>query len=313
MKKYIIKRILISIPMIFLITFIAFCLINLIPSDPAEVAIRVNDITPTPELIEQTRVALGLDKPFLERYFIWLWKVLHLDFGISYVNTNRKIFDEIARSLPVTLKLAGLSILFIFGLSIPIGVLCAVKKNSFFDKITRSIVFIGTAIPDYWLSLILLSIFSIKLNLFPVSGVGSFSNYVLPAFALSMSYISTYIRLIRNNMIETMGEDYIYYAEVRGLKERSIIFKHALKNSIHSSLNALGMSIVKLVAGTFIIENIFVLPGIGRLCVNAIFSRDYPMIQAYILLMGILFIICNLLVDIISSLIDPRLAGGDSK
>ena len=114
-------------------------------------------------------------------------------------------------------------------------------------------------------------------------------------------------------MIETMGEDYIYYAEVRGLKERSIIFKHALKNSIHSSINALGMSIVKLVAGTFIIENIFVLPGIGRLCVNAIFSRDYPLIQAYILLMGILFIICNLLVDIASCLIDPRLAGGDSK
>ena len=132
MKKYIIKRILISIPMIFLITFIAFCLINLIPSNPAEVAIRVNDVTPTPELIEQTRVALGLDKPFLERYFIWLWKVLHFDFGISYVNTNRQIYDEIARSLPVTLKLAGLSILFIFGLSIPIGVLCAVKKNSFF-------------------------------------------------------------------------------------------------------------------------------------------------------------------------------------
>ena len=169
-------------------------------------------------------------------------------------------------------------------------------------------MFFGTAVPDYWLSLILLSIFALKLNIFPISGADSLLGYILPSFALSMSYISTYIRLIRTNMIETLEEDHIYYAKVRGLSKKSIIFKHALKNSIHSSLNALGMSIVKLVAGTFIIENIFVLPGIGRLCVQAIFGRDYPVIQAYILLMGILFVGCNLLVDIVNCYIDPRLA-----
>ena len=125
-----------------------------------------------------------------------------------------------------------------------------------------------------------------------------------------MTYISTYIRLIRNNMIETLREDYIYYARVRGLKEKTVIFKHALKNSIHSSINALGMSVVKLISGTFIIENIFVLPGIGRLCVSSIFNRDYPVIQTYILLMGVLFVICNLVVDIISCYVDPRLIGG---
>ena len=254
MKKYIIKRILISIPLIIGITFIAFCLINLIPSDPAEVALRVNDITPTDADIHRMRELLGLNRPFLLRYFDWLWKSLHFDFGISYVNTNRKVADEIARTLPVTLKLAGISLVMILSISIPIGVLCAVNKNSSFDRITRIIVFFGTAVPDYWLSLILLSIFALKLNIFPISGAD------------------------------------------------------ALKNSIHSSLNALGMSIVKLVAGTFIIENIFVLPGIGRLCVQAIFGRDYPVIQAYILLMGILFVGCNLLVDIVNCYIDPRLA-----
>ena len=297
MKKYIIKRILISIPLIIGITFIAFCLINLIPSDPAEVALRVNDITPTQADIQKMRELLGLNRPFFLRYFDWLWKGLHFDFGISYVNTNRKVTDEIARSLPVTLKLAGISLLMIFGMSIPIGVLCAIKKNSFFDKITRVIVFLGTAIPDYWLSLILLSIFALKLNIFPISGVGSISGY-----------ISTYIRLIRTNMIETLEQDHIYYAKVRGLSKNSIIFKHALKNSIHSSLNALGMSVVKLVAGTFIIENIFVLPGIGRLCVQAIFGRDYPIIQAYVLIMGVLFVVCNLIVDVVSCYIDPRIA-----
>lgn len=310
MKKYIIKRILMVIPMIFIITFIAFCLINLIPSDPAEVSLRVNDITPTEEDILAVREALGLNKPFMFRYFSWLWKSLHLDFGISYINTNRQVYDEIARSLPVTLRLAGVSLVMIIGLSIPIGIFCAVKKNSFFDRIIRMIVFVGTAIPDYWLSLLLISVFALKLNLFPISGADTMKGYILPAFALSMSYISTYIRLIRNNMIETLGEDYIYYLKVRGIKESLIVYKHALKNSIHSSLNALGMSIVKLIAGTFIIENIFVLPGLGRLCVSAIFNRDYPVIQAYILLMGILFVICNLLVDIVSCLIDPRLAKG---
>lgn len=310
MKKYIVKRLLFSIPIIIFISFIAFCLVNIIPSDPAEVALRVNDVTPTPEDIENMRRILGLDKPFFFRYFSWLWNALKFDFGVSYVNTNRLVANEIARSLPVTLKLAAVSLVMILGLSIPIGVLCAIRKNSFFDRITRIIIFIGTAIPDYWLSLILLSVFSLKLNMFPISGVNSASGYVLPAFALSMSYISVYIRLIRNNMVETLGEDYIYYARVRGIKEKSVILKHALKNSIHSSLNALGMSIVKLVAGTFVIENIFVLPGLGRLCITAIFNRDYPIIQAYILLMAILFVACNFLVDIGSAFIDHRLAGG---
>ena len=307
MKKYIIKRILISIPLIIGITFITFCLINLIPSDPAEVALRVNDITPTEADIHKMRELLGLNRPFYLRYFDWLWKSLHFDFGISYVNTNRKVTDEIARSLPVTLKLAGVSLVMIFGMSIPIGIFCAIKKNSFFDKMTRVIVFLGTAIPDYWLSLILLSIFALKLNIFPISGVNSVSGYILPAFALSMNYISIYVRLIRANMIETLEQDHIYYAKVRGLSKKSIIFRHALKNSIHSSLNALGMSVVKLVAGTFIIENIFVLPGIGRLCVQAVFGRDYPIIQAYVLIMGVLFIVCNLIVDIASCYIDPRM------
>ncbi len=310
MKKYIIKRLFLSIPIVIFISFIAFCLINIIPSDPAEVALRVNDVTPTQEDIEATREFLGLNKPFFTRYFSWLWNSLHFDFGVSYVNTNRLVSDEIVRSMPVTLKLAGISLIIILGISIPIGILCAVKKNSFFDRITRIIIFIGTAIPDYWLSLILLSIFALKLKIFPISGADSISSYILPAFALSMSYISVYIRLIRNNMIETLREDYIYYARVRGLKEKTVIYKHALKNSIHSSLNALGMSIVKLVAGTFVIENIFVLPGLGRLCVTAIFNRDYPIIQAYILLMAILFVLCNFLVDMVTILIDRRLAGG---
>ena len=304
------KRILAVIPMIFAISFIAFALINLIPSDPAEVALRVNDIIPTQEAIESMRIQLGLNDPFFVRYFKWLWQCMHLDFGVSYVNNNRAVIDEIMRSLPPTLILALFSLVIIIALSIPIGVLSAVYKDSAFDKIVRAIVFIGTSVPNYWFALILIWIFALNLRWLPTSGATSFKYYVLPAFTLSMTYISTYIRLIRNSMLDNMNENYVFYAKTRGLKNRVIIIKHVLKNSIQSCITALGMSIVQLIAGTFVIENIFAIPGIGRLCITAIFNRDYPIIQAYILFMGLLFILCNLIIDIVQCTIDPRMRQG---
>lgn len=310
MKNYIIKRILAIIPMTFAISFIAFVLINLIPADPAEVALRVNEIIPTPEAIESMRVQLGLNDPFIVRYFKWLWDCLHLDFGVSYVNNNRTVIDEIVRSIPATVTLAGIALVIIIALSIPIGVLSAVYKNSIFDKITRAIIFIGTAMPNYWLGLILMWIFALKLRLLPTSGATSLKYYILPAVTLSMTYISTYIRLIRNSMLDNMNENYVFYAKTRGIKDKVIIMKHVFKNSIQSCITALGMSVVQLIAGTFVIENIFAIPGIGRLCITAIFNRDYPIIQAYILFMGLLFIVCNLIIDIVQCILDPRMKQG---
>ena len=160
--------------------------------------------------------------------------------------------------------------------------------------------------PSFWVGLLLIWIFSVKLNLFPTSGMERPSSIVLPAITLALAYISTYVRLIRNNMVQNKHENYVYYARIRGLKETTII-KHIFKNSLQSSLTALGMSIPKLIAGTVIVENIFAWPGVGRVCVDAIFNRDFPVIQAYILLMAVLFVICNLLVDILSVAIDPRI------
>ena len=160
--------------------------------------------------------------------------------------------------------------------------------------------------PSFWVGLLLIWIFSVKLNLFPTSGMERPSSIVLPAITLALAYISTYVRLIRNNMVQNKHENYVYYARIRGLKETTII-KHIFKNSLQSSLTALGMSIPKLIAGTVVVENIFAWPGVGRVCVDAIFNRDFPVIQAYILLMAVLFVICNLLVDILSVAIDPRI------
>ena len=305
MRDYILKRLATVIPILIGISFLSFALISLSPSNPAEVALRVNEIVPTEEAVRAMEEQLGTNKPYIERYVTWLTDSLQGDFGNSYVN-NKPVATLIGQAIPNTIKLALLALLITIVFSVLVGILCAVYEGSFGDKLARALVFVGTAMPSFWVGLLLIWIFSVKLNLFPTSGMERPSSIVLPAITLALSYISTYVRLIRNNMVQNKHENYVYYARIRGLKETTII-KHIFKNSLQSSLTALGMSIPKLIAGTVIVENIFAWPGVGRVCVDAIFNRDYPVIQAYILLMAVLFVICNLLVDIFSVAIDPRM------
>jgi nickel transport system permease protein len=310
-KNYIIKRVLMSIPLLICISFICFVFINLIPSDPAEVALRVRQ-TPiiTEEAIAQVRAELGLNDPFFIRYIKWFFQCLVLDFGVSYTNPARTVTGEIGRCLPATLQLAGMSLVFVIFLSLPIGFLCAVYKDSWFDRVMRGIVFMTTAMPAYWVGLLMIWLISIKFDLLPTSGAGSFKHLILPSFTVALTYISTYIRLIRNNMLENMKEDYVLYANVRGLQQKNILRKHILKNSLHSCITAIGMSIPQLIAGTIVVENVFAWPGIGKLCIASIFNRDYPVIQAYVLMVGTLFVIFNLIFDIVQYIADPRLRKG---
>ena len=305
MRDYILKRLATVIPILIGISFLSFALISLSPSNPAEVALRVNEIVPTEEAVRAMEEQLRTNKPYIERYVTWLTDSLQGDFGNSYVN-NKPVATLIGQAIPNTIKLAFVALLITIVFSVLVGILCAVYEGSFGDKLARALVFVGTAMPSFWVGLLLIWIFSVKLNLFPTSGMERPSSIVLPAITLALSYISTYVRLIRNNMVQNKHENYVYYARIRGLKETTII-KHIFKNSLQSSLTALGMSIPKLIAGTVIVENIFAWPGVGRVCVDAIFNRDFPVIQAYILLMAVLFVICNLLVDIFSVAIDPRM------
>ena len=305
MRDYILKRLATVIPILIGISFLSFALISLSPSNPAEVALRVNEIVPTEEAVRAMEEQLGTNKPYIERYVTWLTDSLQGDFGNSYVN-NKSVATLIGQAIPNTIKLALVALLITIVFSVLVGILCAVYEGSFGDKLARALVFVGTAMPSFWVGLLLIWIFSVKLNLFPTSGMERPSSIVLPAITLALAYISTYVRLIRNNMVQNKHENYVYYARIRGLKETTII-KHIFKNSLQSSLTALGMSIPKLIAGTVIVENIFAWPGVGRVCVDAIFNRDFPVIQAYILLMAVLFVICNLLVDIFSVAIDPRM------
>ena len=305
MRDYILKRLATVIPILIGISFLSFALISLSPSNPAEVALRVNEIVPTEEAVRAMEEQLRTNKPYIERYVTWLTDSLQGDFGNSYVN-NKPVATLIGQAIPNTIKLAFVALLITIVFSVLVGILCAVYEGSFGDKLARALVFVGTAMPSFWVGLLLIWIFSVKLNLFPTSGMERPSSIVLPAITLALAYISTYVRLIRNNMVQNKHENYVYYARIRGLKETTII-KHIFKNSLQSSLTALGMSIPKLIAGTVIVENIFAWPGVGRVCVDAIFNRDFPVIQAYILLMAVLFVICNLLVDIFSVVIDPRM------
>lgn len=305
MRDYILKRLATVIPILIGISFLSFALISLSPSNPAEVALRVNEIVPTEEAVKAMEEQLGTNKPYVERYVTWLTDSLQGDFGNSYVN-NKPVAKLIGQAIPNTIKLALVALIITIVFSVLVGILCAVYEGTFGDKLARALVFVGTAMPSFWVGLLLIWIFSVKLNLFPTSGMERPSSIVLPSITLALAYISTYVRLIRNNMVQNKHENYVYYARIRGLKETTII-KHIFKNSLQSSLTALGMSIPKLIAGTVVVENIFAWPGVGRVCVDAIFNRDFPVIQAYILLMAVLFVICNLLVDIFSVAIDPRM------
>lgn len=306
MRRYFILRLLMVLPLALIISFIAFLLLNMAPSDPAEVALRINEIVPTEQAIALMKQELGLNNPFLVRYFTWLWNAVHLNFGQSFL-TRTPVLNEIVTALPATLWLAAVSLFFIIIISLILSFLCVITHNTLVDKFIRGVVFIFTAIPNYWLGLLLIWVLAVQLDLFPVSGMLTHESVILPALTLSLGYIGTYIRLIRGTMLNQLQQPYVFYARARGLPESIILRKHVLPNSLHTSLIAIGMSIPKLIAGTVVIENIFAWPGIGRLCINAIFGRDYPMIQAYILLMALLFLLCNFIADLFQQYLDPRL------
>lgn len=305
MKAYILRRLLLTIPLLLGISFVSFVIIQLSPSDPAEVAVRVNEIVPTDEVLALTREQLGLNKPFLTRYADWMCAVAHGDLGRRYVD-NKPVAQELARALPPTLWLALTATLFMAVCSVGMAFVCAMYEGRAVDYLLRGFIFFGTATPGFWAGLLLMWLFSVKLNWLPTSGMQGASSVILPAVTLSLSYISTYVRLLRNSMVQNKQKNSVLYARARGLT-RGMIWRHIFRNSLQSTLTGLGMSLPKLMAGTFVVETIFAWPGLGWLCVTAIFNRDFPVIQAYVLLMAVMFVGCNLLVDILCAAIDPRL------
>ncbi len=304
MTRMLLRRLALLVPILFGISIVSFVLISLSPSDPAEVAIRVNAMVPTPELIAQTRRELGLDEPALTRYWHWVSGALQADFGRSYV-TGREVAAEIAEAFPATLLLAMATLAVILTVSLAGALACTAWEGRWPDRLVRLLIFTTSAMPGFWAGLLLMWLFAVRLDWLPTSGMRSAASIILPAVTLSLGYVPTYARLIRAEMLRTAHEGWVLFARGRGLPEGRIRM-HVLANSLRAAATALGMSIPKLVAGAFVVESIFAWPGLGRLCVTAIFNRDFPVIQAYVLIMAVMFVVFNLLSDLFVHWLDPR-------
>lgn len=307
MLTYLTKRLLAVIPIILLAIFLMFSLIRLSPVDPAEAYLAAANIHPTDEILAEKRQEFGLNQPLIVQYLLTVKQIIQLDFGNSYV-TSTPVWEEIAARMPATIQLAVSSILLAVVVSIPLGFFSAIYKNSLIDHFSRVLSFLGASLPQFWLGYILIFFFSVKLDLFPVEGRGSWQHFVLPSVTLSLALIAVYTRLLRTSVLEEMEEAYVIYGRTRGLKERIIMGKHVLRIAISPMLTGLGMNFGKLLTGTNIVEQVFSWPGFGRFFIEAIFNRDIPVIQSYVVLAACLFIVCNLIVDLVQLYMDPRIS-----
>jgi len=282
-------------------------MINLSPVDPAEAYFAASHIQATDEMLEQKRHEFGLDQPLLIQYVNTLSKICQFDFGISYV-TNKPVWEEISTRIPATIQLTIGSLLIAIFVSVPIGFLAGIKKNSGMDHFSRFLSFIGASIPSFWLGYLFIFFFSVKLDLFPVEGTGTWRHLVLPSLTLAFPLIALYTRLLRASILENLQEPYVLFARTRGIHEFIIMGKHVLRIAISPMITGLGMNLGNLLTGAIIVEAVFSWPGFGRYFLDAIFNRDVPVIQAYVLLSAGIFLISNLIVDLIQLYIDPRIS-----
>lgn len=306
MRRSIIRRVLQFIPVLLGITFLAFLLIYLSPSDPVSVRMSAGGISVSPEIMESMRRSMGLDRPLLVQYGDWLWNILHGNMGKSYI-TDAAVLDQILKALPYTLKMAGASLLLTLCISIPVGILTAAMQNSKFDYVVRVMAFVGNALPNFIIALCLMFIFSYRLGWIPVLATTKPIGLVLPALTLALVMSSRYIRQIRAAMLDELSKGYVVGLRSRGLSETTILYKNALKNIMVTVITLTGISLGSLLGGTVIVETVFTWPGLGSLIMEGISQRDYPVVQAVIVWMASAFMVVNLLTDISYTVFNPKI------
>ena len=307
MLKYIAKRLVLLVPILLGISLLTFSLMHLIPGDPAEILLRQQGIIPTQEAIEKFREQMDLNDPLPIQYFNWMYCLLHGDLGSSLsVSYGKPVLSEIIFRFPRTLELAAVSLLISLLISIPLGILAAVKQNSAIDHLTLVGASLGIAMPVFWLGLLLILLFSVHLGWFPVCGYGSVKHIILPSITLGIGMAALTTRLMRASMLEVLEENYIITARGKGLRERIVILKHALRNALIPVVTVAGLQFGWLLEGAVFVEVIFTWPGVGKLLVDSISARDIPMVQGCVLFVACVFVLVNLAVDISYGMLDPR-------
>ncbi|MBD0378565.1 nickel ABC transporter permease [Paenibacillus sedimenti] len=294
--------------MIFLlvITFISFLFVRLAPGDPVLSILRVDDVSVTNEQVEALREELGFNDPLLVQYGRWFADFVKLDFGNSYI-TNQPVMEMILSGLPATIELTIGSLIVMLSVAIPLGSLGALYRGSWIDQISRGVSLLGAAIPSFWLALIFIDLFAVRWGILPPMGRDGLISAVLPSITLGLAITSVYVRLLRSSLLDSLSNEFIRAARSRGLSEMRIFFAHAFRYSLPPVITVFGVSLGSLIGGVVVIEVIFAYPGIGKMVVDSIRSRDYPVIQGYILIMAIIVFLVNSAVDLSYRYLNPEL------
>lgn len=304
MTAYVLRRLLQMVPVVFGITLIVFLLVRA-SGDPV-VLLLPEDATQ--EQIDLLRTSLGLDRPVLEQYARYLWNLVQGDFGTSLRFRNQDAFEITIERLPATLQLASAALLVAVLISLPAGIIAATNRNRWPDRLASTLSVLGEAMPNFWLGIMLILVFSVHFGLFPVSGRGTLAHLALPALTLGTALAALLTRLMRSSLLEVLNQDYVRTATAKGLRRRMVLSKHALRNALLSYVTVLGLQVASLMAGAVVTEQVFAWPGIGLLAIQAINSRDMAIIQTVVIIASLVVMIANLLVDIVYSLIDPRIS-----
>jgi peptide/nickel transport system permease protein len=325
MLTYALRRLVLAVPLLLGITFVSFVVIQLAPGDPTEMVtgdLRGDASSDTRKILRET---YGLDQPLHVQYWNWVSRLVRLDFGRSFAPDGRLVLTKIGERLPITLLLNVVEMLIIVAIAVPIGVLSATRQYSLFDKVTTVFVFVGFATPDFWLALLLMILFGVQLGWLPLSGLRSMnweymsfwsqqwdfvSHLILPIFVATVGGLAGFSRYMRQSMLEVVRQDYIQSARAKGLAERVVIGKHALRNALLPIVTILGLSVPGLIGGSVIVEYIFAIPGMGQLMVQSVFERDYPVIMGNLVIVATLTLVANLVADIAYGLVDPRIRVG---
>lgn len=311
MAVALIKRLLVAVPILFGMSVIVFAILRLVPGDPVYSILGLNS---TPALVAQLHHQLHLSDPIYVQYVAWIGGVLHGDFGYDY-RSGQPITQLIGQTLPVTLELVVLALGLAILIGIPIGVLAAVRQGRIADKVAMGASMLGISIPDFWLGIVFILAFALRLGAFPASGfvplhqdvLQNLRYMVLPALALSAAFAAVLIRITRAAMLEVLHQDFIRFTRAKGISERAIIFRHALRNAAIPIVTVIGMQAGYIVGGTIVVEQVFALPGIGSLLLNATLARNYPIVQAGVLILGATFVLANLVADLLYIVLNPKL------